>query len=107
VVIAFERVPEHVANPRGIRSERRHRAFRQLRRQQAETLEDACAGEVRIDVIFEHDVDHREAECRLRAHHAHSGQPLQVHRHGIADLVLDFLCAVALPVGEDDDLVVR
>ena len=62
--------------------------------------------EVLIHVVFEDDVDHREAERGLRADDAHAGQALQVHRERVADLVFDFLRAVAGPVGEHDDLVV-
>ena len=35
---------------------------------QAQALEDTRSGEIDIDVVLEDDVDHREAECRRRAH---------------------------------------
>ena len=62
--------------------------------------------EVQIDVVLEDDVDHREAERRLRPDDADAGQALQVDGQRIGDLILDLLRAVARPVGEDDDLVV-
>ena len=61
----------------------------------------------RVDVVFENDVDHRKAERGLRSHDADPGKSLQVDGQRIGDLVLDLLRAVAGPVGEDDDLVVR
>ena len=73
---------------------------------EAHALEHARPREIQIDAVLEDDVDHREAERRLRAHDAHAGEPLQVRRERIRDLVLDFLRAVPGPVGEDDDLVV-
>ena len=77
--------------------ERRRDAGRQRLRDQAHALEHARAREVQIDVVLEDHVDHREAERRLRADDAHAGQPLQVHRQRIGDLVLDLLRAVARP----------
>ena len=75
-------------------------------RHEAQPLEHARAREILIDVVFEDDVDHREAERRLRADDADAGQALEVDGERIGDLVLHLLCAVAGPLGEDDDLVV-
>ena len=104
---ALDRVPEDVADARRVRAERRHDAGRQALRDEAHALEDARAGEVQVHVVVEDDVDHREAERRLRADDANAGEALQVHRQRIADLVFHFLRAVTRPVREDDDLVVR
>jgi len=95
-----------VADTRRIGPERRHGALRQLRRHQTEALEDARAGEVKVHVVLEHDVDHREPEGGLRANHADTGQALQIHRERVADLVFHLLRTVALPVREHDHLVV-
>ena len=104
--IAVNGVPEHVANACRVGPEYRHRAFRHLAAEQAQTLEHAAAREILIDLVLEDDVDHREAERRLRSDDAHAGEPAQVDGERIADLVFDLLRAVAGPVGEDNDLVV-
>ena len=104
---ALDRVPEHVADAGRIGTECRHDARRQRLANQVHALEHARAREVQIDVVLEDDVDHREAERRLRPHDADAGEPLQIDGERIGDLVLDFLRAVPGPVGEDDDLVVR
>ena len=103
---ALDRVPEDVPDAGGVRAERRRHARGQALGDEAHALEDARPREVQIDVVLEDDVDHREAERRLRPHDPHAGQTLQVDRERIRDLVLDLLRAVAGPVGEDDHLVV-
>ena len=102
----LDRVPEHVADAGRVRAERRRDARGQALRDEAHALEHASPREVQIHVVLEDDVDHREAERRLRADDAHAGQPLQVRRQRVGDLVLDLLRAVPGPVREDDDLVV-
>ncbi len=107
LAIALDGVPEHLAHARRVRPERRHRALGHPRRHEAEPLEHARASEVQIHVVFEDDVDPREAEGRLRADDPDAGEAAQVDRQRVADLVLDFLRAVPGPVGEHDHLVVR
>ena len=103
---ALDRVPEHVADAGRVRPERRRHARRQALRDEAHPLEHARSREIEIDVVLEDDVDHREAERRLRSDDSNAGEPLQVRGERIRDLVLDFLRAVPRPVGEDDHLVV-
>ena len=79
----------------------------QALRDQTHALQNASARKVQVHVVLEDDVDHREAERRLRADDAHAGEALQVHRQRIADLVFHLLRAVTRPVREDDHLVVR
>ncbi len=62
---------------------------------------------VERDAVVEDHADHREADVARRADHAHPAQPLQAQRQRIGHLVLDLARAVPLPVGEDDDLVLR
>src|SRR5687768_8642031 len=99
MAIAFERVPEHMADAGGVRAERRCRPLWKRCGDEAKTFEDARSREILIDVIFEDDVNHREAEGRLRSYGAHAGQALEVDRQRIGDLVFDFLRAVAGPLG--------
>src|SRR6185295_17626625 len=106
MAVAVDRVPEDVSDARRIGSEHRHRAFRHLAAEQAETFEDPAAREVLIDVVLEDDVDHREAERGLRANDAYAGKTAQVDGQRIADLVFNFLRAMASPIREDNDLVV-
>ena len=103
---AVERVPEDVADPGRVRSEGGHHARRQGPADEAEPFEDPRPREVEIDLVLEDDVDHREAERRLRAHGTDAGESLEIGRQRIRDLILDLLRAVARPVGEDDHLVV-
>ena len=65
------------------------------------------AGLVEVDRVLEDHADHREADVARRPHHADAARALQAEGQGIGDLVLDLAWAVALPVGEDDDLVLR
>ena len=106
MAVTVDGVPEDMTDARCVGAKRRHRALGHLCRDEAETFEDAGPRKVLIDVVFEDDVDHREAERRLRADHAHAGEAAQVHGERVADLVFDFLRTVAGPVGEHDDLVV-
>ena len=94
---ALDRVPEDVADAGRVGPERRRDAGGQRLRDQAHALEHARAREVEVDVVLEDDVDHREAERRLRPDDADAGEALQVHGQRIGDLVLDLLRAVARP----------
>ena len=73
---------------------------------EVQPLQNAGARKIKVDIVIEDDEDHREAEGRRRAHDLHARQALQVDSERIGDLVLDLLRAAALPVGEDDHLVV-
>src|SRR5882762_998570 len=57
--------------------------------------------------ILEDDRGHGEAKFARCPDRFHAGEPLQAHREGVGDLVLDLLRAASLPVGPDDDLVFR
>ena len=105
VVRALDRVPEDLAHAGCIRPHHRRDARGQKAAGKAEPLQHAGARKVDVHRILEDHVDHREAECRGRANRAHMRQPLQVHGERIGDLVFDFLRTAALPVGEDDHLV--
>ena len=104
---ALDRVPENLAQGRGVGSQVGHDARRQERAGQGEPLQHALAGEVEVDVVLEDDVNHREVELAAGSHGLHARQPLQVHRQRVGDLVLDLLGTAAHPVGEDDHLVLR
>jgi hypothetical protein len=103
---ALDRVPEHVADTRRVWSKRRRDARGQAFRDEAHALEDPSPREVQLHVVLEDDVNHREAERRLRSDHAYPGEPLEVRGERVRDLVLDLLRTVPGPVREDDDLVV-
>ena len=103
---ALDRVPEHVADTGRVWSERRRHARGQALRDETHAFEDASPREVQLHVVLEDDVNHREAERRLRPDHAYTCEPLKVRRERVRDLVLDLLRAVPRPVGEDDHLVV-
>ena len=105
VVWPLDRVPEDLAHSGCIRPHHRRYACGQKAARKAEPLQHAGARKVDIHRIFEDHVDHREAERRCRANRAHMRQPLQVHSERIGDLVFDLLRTAALPLGEDDDLV--
>ena len=85
--------------------ERGYNTGRQKAGRQIQTLQNARPGEINIDVVLKNDVDHREAESGRRPDRFDAGQPLQVDRQGIGDLVFDFLRASSRPVGENDHLV--
>ena len=71
------------------------------------SFQHALAGEIEVDVVLEDDIHHREAELGSRANRLHAGQPLQIDRQRIRDLILDFLRAAPRPVGKHDHLVLR
>ena len=98
-------VPEDLADGRGVGGEVGDHALRQERRGDRELFEDALAGEVVVGLVLEDDRDHREVELARRPHDLDPGEPLEVDRERVGDLVLDLLGAAAHPVGEDDDLV--
>ena len=81
---ALDRVPEHVADAGRVRSERRRHACGQALRDEAHAFEHAGPREVQVHVVLEDDVDHREAERRLRPDDADAGEPLQVRGERIA-----------------------
>ena len=103
---ALDRVPEHVANTGRVRAERRRHARGQAFRDEAHAFEDTRPREVQVHVVLEDHINHREAERRLRPDHPYTGEPLEVRRERVRDLVLDLLRAMPGPVREDDDLVV-
>ena len=106
VALALHRVPEDVADPGGVRPERRHHPRRQRLGKEIQALEHTRAGEVEVHRVLEDHVDHREAEGGGGADHPHARQSLEAHRERIRDLVLHFLRRAARPVGEHDHLVV-
>ena len=95
-----------MTHTRRVRTERWNHPSGQRLRHEAHALEHPGSREVEVDVVFKDDVDHREPEGRLRPDDANTGEALEVDGQRVGDLVLDFLRAVACPVGEDDDLVV-
>ena len=105
VVGSLNRIPEDLADAGGVWTHHGSDAGGQEAAGQREAFEHARAGKVDVDGVLEDDVDHREAEGRLRPHGAHVRQALQVDREGIRDLVFDFLRTPAGPIGKDDDLV--
>ena len=105
-VPTLQRVPEHLAEGRRIRSECRGDARRQRPRWQAvELLDDARTRPVELDVFLEDDVDRAETEYGVAPHVLHAGHAEQRDRQRVADLVIDVLRAPPGPVGEDDLLV--
>ena len=104
-VAALDGVPEDLADGRGVGGQVGHDPFGQEGAGQGQPLQHALAGEVEVDVVLEDDGDHREVELRGRAHGLDAGQPLELERQRVGDLVLDLPRAAAHPVGEDDDLV--
>src|SRR5262249_33517447 len=72
---------------------------------ETQSLEDSGPREIHIDIVFENDVDHREAEGGRGAHRLYPGQALQIDGEGIRDLVLHFLWTSPGPVREYDDLI--
>ena len=81
---ALDRVPEDVADAGRVRAERRRHTGRQALGDEAHALQDARARKIQVHVVVEDDVDHREAERRLRADDANAGEALQVHGQRIA-----------------------
>ncbi len=106
-LIAFQRVPEDLAHAGRVGTERRHNAFRQLLCEKVQAFQHARPSPVKIDVVFEDHIDHREAKRRTRAHHAHTGQALQIRDQRIRDLIFDFLRRPPGPIREHDHLVLR
>ncbi len=74
-------------------------------RQAVELLQDATPRPVELRVLFEDDVDRREAEQRVAADGLYLGKPEKRGGHRVRDLVLDVLGRAAHPLGEDDLLV--
>ena len=103
---ALDRVPEHVADTGGVRSERRRHTGGQALRDETHTFEHASPREVQVYVVLEDDVNHREAERGLRPDHPYTGEPLKVRGERVRHLVLDLLRAMPGPVRKDDHLVV-
>ena len=103
---ALDRVPEHVTNTGRVWSERRRDAHRHALRDEAHAFKDASPREVQLHVVVEDDVNHREAERRLRPDHPYTGEPLEVRGERVRHLVLHLLRAMTGPVREDNDLVV-
>jgi hypothetical protein len=64
VARALDRVPEDVADARGVGAEGRHHARRQGFGEQLQALEHARACEVEVGGVLEDHVDHRETERR-------------------------------------------
>ena len=102
---ALDGVPEDLSQGGGVGRQVRGHALGQKRTRQRQAFEHALAGKIEIDVVLEDQGDHREVELRRGAHGLDPGQPLQLERQRVGDLVLDLLGAAAGPVGPDDDLV--
>src|ERR1700730_15976716 len=103
---ALHRVPEDVAHPCRVRSERRHNTSRKLFAHQVQAFQHACAGEIKVHIVVEDHEDHGEAERRRGPHHLDAGQPLQADSERVGDLVLYLLRTAALPICEDNHLVI-
>ena len=101
----FDRVPENLAERRGVRRQVRDDPLRQKRAGQCQPLGNALAGEVEVDVVLEDDIDHREVEFARRPHAFDARQALQVDRQRIRDLIFDLARAAAHPIGEHDHLI--
>src|SRR4029453_11976306 len=99
---AVDRVPEDVTDTGRVWAERRRDARGQALRDETHAFEHASPREVQLHVVLKDDVNHREAERRLRPDHAYTGEPLKVRRERVRDLVLDLLGAMSRPVGKDD-----
>ena len=89
----------------GVGAEFRFDAVREVVAEIAQAFQDARAGEVVVNVLLEDHGDKREAEHGGGADGLDAGEALQVDRHRIGDLVLDFLGAAPRPIGEHDHLV--
>jgi hypothetical protein len=98
-------VPENLAEGGGIGGHVGDDAGGQKRDGLGQLFGHALAGEIEINVVLEDDRDHREVEFGRGADGFYTGEPLQLSRQWVGDLVFDFARAAAHPVGEDDHLV--
>ena len=106
LVAPFERVPVHLPQGSGVRTEGGGGVFRQrVLRQRSQLFQDARAGPVELHVVFEDHVDRGEAEHAEAAHGAHSGNAEERGREWVADLVLDVARRAPRPLGEHNLLV--
>ena len=105
--VPFDGVPEDLTEGRRVGGQIRRDSLGKKRAGQRQPLGNALAGEIEIDVVLEDDVDHREVEFARRPHRLHAGQPLQVDRERIRDLILDLARAAPHPIGEHDHLIFR
>jgi hypothetical protein len=105
-IAPLQRVPVHLAQRGGVRTQGgRHAVRQEARRQAVQLLEDARARPVELGLFVEDQEDHREAERGAAADFLHAGHTEQRDRQRIGHLVLDVLRRTAGPLGEHDLLV--
>ncbi len=105
-IASFQRVPEHLAQGRGIGTERRlHAGGQRPRRQTVQLFQDPGSPPVKLHVVLENHVDRREPEHRVGPHRFHTRHAQQRHGQRVRDLVLDILRRSPHPFGEHDLLV--
>ncbi len=88
---AFQRVPENLTYAGRIGTKRWNHTFWQLLGHEIQPFQYACSGPVQINVVFEDDINHREAECGTGANDTHAGQTLKISDQRIGHLIFYFL----------------